>query len=190
MSCEFFVDIDDKSGILWKHSNIRENAMSENFRFALREDLKDDKRFLPTRATPKSVGFDCRCAQEDRKPIVLRAGEYVRIPLGFRVIIPDNWWLQLNPRSSTFAKKSLHCLYGVIDTDWRGFMLMIAQYVPNVNSLGNDLILEFGEAIGQLIPFEVKDVGVEEISNVEFDSYVEAEIDNVRKDKGFGSTSK
>lgn len=164
--------------------------MKPSFRFALREDLKDDKRFLPTRATPKSAGYDCRCAQEDRKPIVLRAGQYVKIPLGFRTIIPDGWWLKINPRSSTFVKKSLHCLYGVLDTDWRGFSCLVAQYVPSVNSMGNDLVLEFGEAIGQLIPMRLHEMDVNEISNEAFDELCKNEVDNIRQDKGFGSTSK
>ena len=91
------------------------------FKFALREDLTADKRFLPTRATPRSSGWDVRCAQENREPLVIRPGQYVRIPLGFRILPPTGWWLELKPRSSTFAKKFLNSLYGTIDNDFRKY---------------------------------------------------------------------
>ena len=97
------------------------NDFVPEFKFALREDLKDTgDLFLPKRATSGSAGWDVRCAQQDRKKIILRAGRYVKIPLGFRILAPQGYWLKLNPRSSTFAKKSLHSLYGVLDNDFRG----------------------------------------------------------------------
>jgi dUTPase len=157
------------------------------FKFALRDDLEGDKRFLPKRATSVSTGWDVCCAQEDRKPIVLRPGRYIKIPLGFRTIAPQGWWLQLAPRSSTFAKKSLHCLYGVLDNDWVGFSVLAAQYVPDINALGKDLILEFGEPIGQLIPFRLETMIVEEVSNEGFDDFCKLQ-DNRRGVQGFGET--
>jgi dUTPase len=157
------------------------------FLFALREDLKNDRKFLPTRATPVSTGWDVCCAQQNKKPIVLRAGQYVKIPLGFRTVAPKGWWLQMAPRSSTFAKKSLHCLYGVLDNDWRGLSALAAHYVPDIHSLGKDLVLEFGEPIGQLIPFRLEEMIIEEISNDEFDTFCKAE-NSVRGVQGFGET--
>src|SRR5579859_1206538 len=94
------------------------------FSFAIREDLEDvSKLFLPTKAEQGCTGWDVACAQPDRKPIVLRAGQYVKIPLGFRVLPEYGWWLQLVPRSSSFAKKYLHALYGTIDFSYRGEVL-------------------------------------------------------------------
>jgi dUTPase len=157
------------------------------FKFALREDLKNDKRFLPTRSTPVSTGWDVCCAQENRKQIILRPGQFVKIPLGFRMIAPEGWWLQLAPRSSTFAKKSLHCLYGVLDNDWMGYTALAAQYIPDVNSLGKDLKLEFGEPIGQLIPFELKNMNVDQIDNEQFEEMMKNKK-SVRGVQGFGET--
>jgi deoxyuridine 5'-triphosphate nucleotidohydrolase len=163
--------------------------MTNSYKFALREDLKDNKEFLPSRATPDATGWDVRCAQEDRKSIIIRPGHYIKIPLGIRVISPKNWWLELKPRSSTFAKKALHCLYGTIDTDYRGSIVLAAQFIPDIRSMGNDLILEFGEAVGQLVPVELKHMEVEEVSNQQFDDICKSE-DNKRGASGFGSTSK
>jgi dUTPase len=159
------------------------------FKFALREYLKDDKRFLPTRATPGSCGWDICAAQENREPIIIRPGKYVKIPLGFRTIFPKGWWLECEPRSSTFIKKSLHCLTGKLDNDWRGWSALCAQYIPDVSSLGNDLVIEFGEKIGQLIPVKLQEMNITHISNDEFEKICKEEI-NERGDKGFGSTSK
>lgn len=160
-----------------------------NFKFALREDLKNEKIFLPTRATPGSAGWDVRCAQVDRLPIILRAGQYAKIPLGFRAILPEGWWLELRPRSSTVAKKQCHCLYGVIDVDFRGNIAMILQYIPDINSLGKDLVLEFGEPIGQLVPVKLREMQIEEIDNKAFDEFCKNEI-NFRNQEGFGATVK
>src|ERR1700733_10628997 len=80
------------------------------FKFALREDVKEDKRFLPTQSENTASGWDVKSCQEDRKPIVLRAGQYAKIPLGFRLIAPSNYWVELRPRSSSFAKKYLNSL--------------------------------------------------------------------------------
>jgi dUTPase len=170
-----------------KDSIMNKDFRSPIFKFALRNDLKNDIKFLPTRATVVSTGWDVFCAQEDRKPIILRPGTYVKIPLGFRTMAPDGWWLQLAPRSSTFAKKSLHCLYGVLDGDWFGHTVLAAQYIPDVNSLGQDLILEFGEPIGQLIPFKLEEMNVENISNEEFDKICENKK-SARGVLGFGET--
>ena len=157
------------------------------FKFALRDDLKNDDRFLPTRTTNLSTGWDVRCAQIDKKPITLRPGQYVKIPLGFRAIAPEGWWLKMEPRSSTFAKKSLHCLCGIIDNDFFGNMFLVGQYLSDISALGKDLILEFGEPIGQLIPHRLENMNIENINNDEFDRIC-TEKQSMRNVEGFGST--
>ena len=168
--------------------------MTENdmpvFRFAVREDLKDMAgHFLPKKAESGSAGWDVRCAQKDRKPITLRSGQYARIELGFRTIPPPGWWIDLRPRSSTFAKKSLHYLIGTLDFSWRGENAYACQYIPDINSLGKDLTLEFGEAIGQIIPVRMQDMMVQGISNEEYDEFCKTET-NERGNKGWGSTGR
>lgn len=157
------------------------------FQFALREDLKNEGQFLPNRTTPVSTGWDVRCAQKDRAPVIARPGQYVKIPLGFRAIAPAGWWLELRPRSSTFAKKQLHSLYGVIDSDYRNELAFVASYLPDIRALGVDLVLEFGEPIGQLVPVRLQDMAIEQITNEQFDDIVKNEH-NVRDQRGFGAT--
>lgn len=164
------------------------------YSFALREDLKtavgpDGKSFVPSRATNGSTGWDFKAALTTMGPLIIRPGMYVRIPLGFRVFAPAGWWLECRPRSSSFAKKNLHCLYGVIDEDYEGECLFVCQYIPDVRGMGNDLIIEFGESIGQLVPVKRQDMVVEQISNEVFDQ--KCKVRNAQRGAGgFGSTSK
>lgn len=153
------------------------------FKFVLNDGVNDD--FLPTRAENKATGWDVRCAEE----VMLRPGQYAKIALGFRMFAPPGWWLELRPRSSSFAKKKLHCLYGVIDEAYEGQMVFACQYIPDISSLGNDLKIEAGEAIGQLIPIKRQEMLVEKVSNEEYTKLTQ-QRQATRGTGGFGSTSK
>ncbi len=155
------------------------------FKFAVRSDLEDEKNFYPRRGTEKATGWDVSAAVG--KNIVLRAGQYAKIPLGFRVFAPPGWWLELRPRSSTFAKKQLHCLYGVIDEDYEGECLFACQYIPDISSLGKDLTISYGDAIGQIIPVRRQEMKVEIITNEEYEKLCK-ERNAARGSGGFGST--
>lgn len=158
------------------------------FQFAIREDLNDNNIFLPKRATPIATGWDIKAALKTES-LVIKPGTYVKIPLGFRVFAPEGWWLECRPRSSSFTKKNLHCLYGVIDEDYEGECIFACQYIPDVRSMGNDLVIDFGEAVGQIVPVKRQEMTVEQISNSEFDLKCK-ERNAQRGAGGFGSTSK
>src|SRR5579885_1958306 len=159
------------------------------FRFAIRPDITNPQIFLPKKGTEKSTGFDVKVATRNQEKLIIRPGTHVKIPLGFRVFAPEGWWLELRPRSSTFAKKQLHALYGVIDEDYEGEFLFACQYQPDIKSLGNDLVLEYGDAIGQIIPFRRQEMIVEEITNEDYDNACKARA-AYRGAGGFGSTDK
>ena len=139
------------------------------FYFALREDIAKQFEFLPHRSTSKATGYDVRAANPDRKDIVLRAGHYFKIHLGFRYLPPEGWYFQLHPRSSTFAKKQMHCLIGIVDEDWEGETCFVGQYMPDISSLGNDLTIKFGDPIGQIIPVKRELMEVLGITNKQID---------------------
>ncbi len=157
------------------------------FYFALREDLKNDKRFLPTKAEPLATGWDVRAAQLDRKEIVLRPGQRILIPLGIRGFCPNGWWYELKPRSSTFGKKHMHCLIGTIDESYEGELLLAAQYMPDINGLAKDLVIAFGDALGQIIPVKRIEADMLEASNEGIDQMYK-DRDAKRGTGGFGST--
>lgn len=171
------------------------------FQFALREDIKDEKQFLPSRAEPKATGWDVRAAFPDRKSVVLRPFQKFAIPLGFKAFCPDGWWYELKPRSSTYAKKHLNCLYGTIDETYEGELIFACQYIPPMHDftglfttehfmnwfLRNSIQIDFGDAIGQIIPRLRQEMEVMEISNEQYKTNTD-QRNSVRRDGGFGST--
>lgn len=158
------------------------------FKFALREDLEEfGEKFLPTKSEPYATGWDVRAAFEDKADFILEPGQYFKIPLGFRALCPEGWYYQLHPRSSSFVKKYMHNLIGVIDESWEGQTLFAGQYVPNSHSSFDKLTIKFGEPIGQIIPTKKLEIIREQISNKELDALFK-QRDYSRKSGGFGST--
>jgi dUTP pyrophosphatase len=155
------------------------------FLFAINEGFSDI--YLPTRGTDRSTGWDVRSTDQ----LIIRPEEYVKIPLGFRIFCPAGWWMELRPRSSTFAKKSLHALYGVIDEDYEGQCVFAAQYLPKgwMGESSFDLEIQEGEAIGQIIPVKRQEMIVERVSNEEYEKICKNRSAN-RGSGGFGSTGK
>lgn len=126
--------------------------------------------FLPKQANMTDTGYDVRCAEPNG--VSLKPGVYKLINLGFNVFCPDGWWLKLVPRSSTFAKKHCHALYGTIDESYPDNVKFAVQYIPDSSVLlKNELSISFGERIGQIIPvrreiMEVKIGSKEEIKKL------------------------
>lgn len=154
-----------------------ENQSTPKFYFLATSD-----RFIPTN-DGRSVGWDV-CA-DIGSPMQICAGQSLLIPLGIKVICPEGWWLQLNPRSSTFAKKDLVSLVGVIDTDYEGNIMLACKYLPTDKL--SVLTIQPGEKIAQLIPMELKKMHAVQVSQEEF-AQMSAKRNASRGAGGFGST--
>lgn len=159
--------------------------MIPTYKFALREDLKDKKEFLPTRAEPLATGWDVRCAEPNG--VTLVPNRYYKIKLGFRMLPPSGWWADLRPRSSTFGKKHLHCLYGVLDESWEGESMLAVQWCPDDHEYRKLTTIKFGDRIAQIIPVRRQEMLVEEATNIHID-YEYTQRKAVRGAGGFGST--
>lgn len=148
------------------------------FKFALLNGK--DSSFLPQRANDTDTGWDVKAAQS----ITIKNHQTILIPLGIKVFAPSGWWLNLRPRSSTFAKKNLSCLYGVIDEGYENQLFLACQFL----TIDKDSVLiEEGERIGQLIPVQRQEMIVSEVSFEEFDNLC-AMRKGTRGTGGFGST--
>lgn len=168
------------------------------YKFSLREDLKNEKQFLPTKAESKASGWDVRAAMPDKRALLVKPFEFIKIPLGIRSFCPEGWWYEIKPRSSTFLKKNLHALYGTIDETYEGELVFACQYIPEggkvkrfVSCFFNDdaLVISYGDAIGQLIPVKRQEMKVVECSNEEYDNICK-ERNGARGTGGFGSTGR
>ena len=173
------------------------NIEIPEFKFCVADGLDDS--FLPTRGKDTDSGYDVRASADVTFDIP--TGKAL-IPLGIRAFIPAGWWLDLRPRSSTFAKLNLHCLYGVIDEGYEnGIMLAVSWQPPHVMetsainfvnlSLGFDipdpLTIAKGDRLGQLIPVKRQEMKVTGVSKEEFDKLCK-ERGGERGTSGFGGS--
>jgi len=150
------------------------------FKFVLDEGLSDD--FLPALGSERATGWDVRSTEA----MDISPQQYVKIPLGFRLFCPPGWWLEVRPRSSAFAKRHLHALYGVIDEDYEGQCVFACQFLPE-NGFSGVLAIKAGEAIGQVIPVLRQTMIVERVSNEEYEILCKTRNAS-RGTGGFGST--
>ena len=170
--------------------------MIPDFKFALDDGLDDS--FLPTRGSSHAAGWDVRAAED----IEIYDGVYALVPLGFRCLLPDGWWLEVRPRSSTFAKKRIHSLYGVVDTDYEGNCFFGCQYLKGKRDNGplDDFApskegepghffvsIKKGDRIGQLVPHKVNDMTASIVTSDEFEALCKTR-GMLRGAGGFGSS--
>jgi dUTPase len=179
------------------------NIEVPEFKFCLAEGLDDS--FLPAKGKSTDTAYDVRAAADVTFDIP--TGKAL-IPLGIRAFIPDGWWLDLRPRSSTFAKLNLHCLYGVIDEGYEnGIMLAVSWQPPHIelqrytfafqfsNTSGIDfskpepLVISKGDRLGQLIPVKRQEMKVTKVSDEEFAKLCQ-DRNGERGTSGFGDSGK
>jgi dUTP pyrophosphatase len=125
---------------------------------------------LPVRKRHGDAGLDLYSVQE----VVLRPGEFKAVPTGIAVEIPSGYFGLIKDRSGLAAKHGLHCLAGVVDSNYRGEVKVV------LINLGPEAVkLEKHSRIAQLlvIPYlEASVVEVEELNETE------------RGTNGFGSS--
>ena len=130
---------------------------------------------IPKYQTSGSAGVDLIACIDTQ--VVLSPNESTIISSGISIFIEDPEFAgMVIPRSGLGAKKGLVCgnLMGLIDSDYQG-PLSISLW----NRSDNDISIEPGDRVAQLVVIKVAQVNLEEVK--EF-----AETD--RGTKGFGST--
>ncbi len=129
---------------------------------------------LPSYATDHSAGLDLRAAVDS--PVVLKPLERSLVPTGFIFEIPEGYEGQVRPRSGLAVKRGITVLNspGTIDADYRGEVKVIL-----INLGQEDVVIERGERIAQLIIAPVSRVDLVEVEEVSATR---------RGEGGFGST--
>ncbi len=99
---------------------------------------------LPAYATVGSAGMDIRAFLND--PVTLQPMERALIPTGLFVELPDNFEIQIRPRSGLALKQGITCLNtpGTIDSDYRGEIKVLLINLSNENQViqNNDRIAQ------------------------------------------------
>lgn len=87
--------------------------------------IVEDEDCLPIYATSHSAGADLKAYIKE--PLTLAPGDYILVPTGIRVAIPEGYEIQVRPRSGLAAKYGITVLNspGTIDADYRGEIQVI-----------------------------------------------------------------
>lgn len=129
---------------------------------------------IPTRGSKDAAGLDLYYCGEE--PLTVLSGRVLKVPTGVAVELPRGTYGRVAPRSSLAAKYGIDVLAGVIDSDYRGELVVI---LTTLFEPGQEHVVLPGDRVAQLIVescLMLDPVEVEEFSQTE------------RGSGGFGST--
>ena len=131
---------------------------------------------LPSYKTNGASGMDLMACIN--KPINLKPGESFLVPTGLSFAFPEEYEIQIRPRSGLAAKNSISILNtpGTIDSDYRGEIKIILFNHGNKNFKINK-----NDRIAQMILTPVIKMDLEETNELPV---------SIRGERGFGSTGK
>ena len=127
-----------------------------------------------------SACFDITCV---KTTIIPSKGSAV-VPNGLRLTIDqnDNYWMQIQLRSSKGFKHELIPHYGTVDPGYTGDLGV------KIYNLGDtDVIIEKGERYAQIAVIEIPSYDIVELTHEEFEKLTQSQM---RGDGGFGSSGK
>lgn len=124
---------------------------------------------IPARQTEGSAGFDLHTIA----PISIWPDEWQRIKTGVAVKIPEGHVGIIKPRSSLAVRHGLDVLAGVIDSDYRGELVVVL-----INHGSERYDIQTGDRVAQLLVTQIVTASVE----------VGSLDETMRGSGGFGST--
>lgn len=150
---------------------------------------------LPTKAYPEDAGWDLYmdCIPDIDGCIWIQPGERVLIRTGCAFAIPSGYYGRIADRSGNAWKFGLHVLGGVVDSMYRGEVMVIL-----LNTSSTEYCVKVGDKIAQMIitrisrkPMVEVDVFREDIiDNTKNNSENNGKHNNQRGASGFGSSGK
>ena len=131
---------------------------------------------LPSYKTNGASGMDLMAFIE--KPINLEPGKSCLVPTGLSVAFPEEYEIQIRPRSGLAAKNNISVLNtpGTIDSDYRGEIKIIL-----FNHGGENFKINNSDRVAQMVLTPIIKMELEETNELP---------DSIRGKRGFGSTGK
>ena len=131
---------------------------------------------LPSYKTEGASGMDLMAFIE--KPIKLESGKSCLVPTGLSVAFPEEYEIQIRPRSGLAAKNNISVLNtpGTIDSDYRGEIKIIL-----FNHGGENFKINNSDRVAQMVLTPIIKMELEETNELP---------DSIRGKGGFGSTGK
>lgn len=130
-------------------------------------------------ASKGNAGIDLRVLTQngEDKVEILPNGTYV-FYTGIKMNIPEGYYIEVVPRSSTGIKKHLRLMNtcGILDSSWKGETLVA------IHNFGTEpVIVENNERLCQMIIHKVHNLEIEQVDDVGTSD---------RREKGIGSTGR
>ena len=131
---------------------------------------------LPSYKTNGASGMDLMAFIE--KPISLEPSKSCLVPTGLSVAFPEEYEIQIRPRSGLAAKKNISVLNtpGTIDSDYRGELKIIL-----FNHSSENFIINNNDRVAQMVLAPIIKMELEETDELP---------ESIRGKGGFGSTGK
>ncbi len=132
----------------------------------------DPDAIVPSYAHPGDAGMDIYA----NETVVINPGESVKVKTGIAMEIPDGYVGLMWDRSGMSTKYKIKSLGGVIDSGYRGEIL-----VGLINLSDSTYTIEKGHKVAQMLVQKVERVEVDEVEEI---------TESSRGEGGFGSTGK
>ena len=131
---------------------------------------------IPTYKTVGASGMDLMAFV--KQPIKLAPGNSCLVPTGLSVAFPDEYEIQIRPRSGLAAKNSISVLNtpGTIDSDYRGEIKIIL-----FNHGDTEFIIKNKDRVAQMVLMPVHKMDLDVVENLP---------ESLRGKGGFGSTGR
>ena len=131
---------------------------------------------IPNYKTKGASGMDLMAFT--KQPIILAPKNSCLVPTGLSVAFPEEYEIQIRPRSGLAAKNNISVLNtpGTIDSDYRGEIKIIL-----FNHGNSEFIINNKDRVAQMVLLPVHKMDLEEVENLP---------DTLRGKGGFGSTGK
>lgn len=129
--------------------------------------------------SPGNAGIDLRVlTQNGEDKVQILPNETYIFNTGIKMNIPEGFYIEIVPRSSTGIKKHLRLMNtcGILDSSWKGETLVA------MHNFGKEPVwVENNERLCQMIPHKVHTIEIEEVNDVGTSS---------RGENGIGSTGR
>ena len=102
---------------------------------------------LPTRFSQQAAGYDLAACIYPHDPVEIEPGQRALVPTGLALAIPVGCYGRIAPRSGLAVNHGLDVLAGVVDSDYRGEIMVALLNTDQQRSFK----IKHGDRIGQLI---------------------------------------
>lgn len=115
------------------------------------------KAILPKMMRSGDAAIDLYSVEE----VKVKASDRVVIKTGIALAIPQGYWGNIRDRSGLAVKHGLHTLAGVVDSNYRGEVI-----VAMINLSKEDYLIKQGDRVAQMIIAQHEDVILSEVNEL------------------------